>query len=241
MAISSASSERGQARILLVEDDVSLAQWIEEYLVSNGYSVTVVKRGDEAVDVILNTKPDLVLLDIMLPGKDGFEVCKEVRAAYPNPILMMTARHDEIDEVLGLEMGANDYITKPVRPRALVARIKSLLKNTTTPEKLSADTTINIGGLSLDSTARSVHINGIPLSLSSSEYNVFWALAQSAGEPISRENLVNAIRKIEYNGYDRSIDIVVSRLRKKIGDDSGSPTRIVTVWGKGYMLATSVW
>ncbi|MDO6423363.1 response regulator transcription factor [Saccharophagus degradans] len=234
-------TNHGRTTILLVEDDASLAQWIADYLTNNNYHVTTVMRGDEAVNVILTTKPDLVLLDIMLPGKDGFEVCKEVRASYPNPILMMTARDDEIDEVLGLEIGANDYITKPVRPRALVARIKSLLKNTAAADKPDVASTINIGGLSIDNTARSVHINGVPLSLSSSEYNVFWVLANNAGEPISRENLIKAIRKIQYNGYDRSIDIVVSRLRKKIGDDSSAPTRIVTVWGKGYMLATSVW
>lgn len=226
--------------VLLVEDDDSLAQWIEEYLVTNGYKVCTVKRGDEAVEVILSTEPDIVLLDIMLPGLDGFEVCKQVRTAYSKPILMMTARDDEIDEVLGLEIGANDYITKPVRPRALVARIKKLLQaNHAKPKEPS--NTINIGGLSLDNTARSVHVNGIAVALSSSEYNVLWALARVAGEPITRENLVKAIRNIEYNGYDRSIDIVVSRLRKKMGDDATSPTRIVTVWGKGYMLATSVW
>lgn len=166
-------TNHGKTTILLVEDDASLAQWIADYLTNNNYHVTTVMRGDEAVKVILTTKPDLVLLDIMLPGKDGFEVCKEVRASYPNPILMMTARDDEIDEVLGLEIGANDYITKPVRPRALVARIKSLLKNTAAADKSDVASTINIGGLSIDNTARSVHVNGVPLSLSSSEYNVF--------------------------------------------------------------------
>ena len=225
--------------ILLVEDDLSLAQWFDDYLTSHGYRVTTIARGDKAVDAILKLNPDLVLLDIMLPGKDGFEVCKDVRPHFKKPILMMTARDDEIDEVLGLEIGANDYLTKPVRPRALIARIKALLKTTVfSDEPTSA---INIGGLSFDNTARSVHINGIALTLSSSEYNVFWALANKAGEPISRENIVKAIRNIQYNGYDRSIDIVISRLRKKIGDNPNAPTRIVTIWGKGYMLATQGW
>lgn len=225
--------------ILLVEDDLSLAQWFDDYLTSHGYRVTTIARGDKAVDAILKLNPDLVLLDIMLPGKDGFEVCKDVRPHFKKPILMMTARDDEIDEVLGLEIGANDYLTKPVRPRALIARIKALLKTTVLSDEPT--NAINIGGLSFDNTARSVHINGIALTLSSSEYNVFWALANKAGEPISRENIVKAIRNIQYNGYDRSIDIVISRLRKKIGDNPNAPTRIVTIWGKGYMLATQGW
>jgi DNA-binding response OmpR family regulator len=225
--------------VLLVEDDLSLAQWFDDYLTSHGYRVTTIARGDKAVDAILKLNPDLVLLDIMLPGKDGFEVCKDVRPHFKKPILMMTARDDEIDEVLGLEIGANDYLTKPVRPRALIARIKALLKTTVLSDEPTS--AINIGGLSFDNTARSVHINGIALTLSSSEYNVFWALANKAGEPISRENIVKAIRNIQYNGYDRSIDIVISRLRKKIGDNPNAPTRIVTIWGKGYMLATQGW
>lgn len=228
--------------VLLVEDDEALGEWVKDYLSGKGYSVEVCKRGDTAIERIKQTPPDLLLLDGMLPGLDGLEVCKAVRGFYHRPIIMLTARDEEIDEVLGLEVGADDYLTKPVKPRILLARIKAALRNTLiTPQLEEQAKMIRLAGLQIVQSARSVTLNGEEVKVSSNEFDLLWLLAEQAGEVVKREYLVNNLRGFEYDGFDRSIDIRVSRLRKKLGDNSSEPYRIKTIWGKGYLLAKDVW
>ena len=239
------------AHILLVEDDIDLAEWIADYLSARDFKVTTCHRGDEAVDLILSLNPDIVLLDGMLPGMDGLDVCKTVRASFDNPIIMITARDEEIDEVLGLEMGADDYITKPVRARVLLARIRGLLrrevkarsegKSKLTDDELESKGILKFSGLVISAQARSVTLDGELIKVSSNEFDVLWFLATKAGQVVSRKELVSHFRGFDYDGFDRSIDLRISRLRKKLKDDSSEPFRIKTIWGKGYLFANDVW
>jgi len=233
--------------ILVVEDDASLAQWVSDYLTDHDYQVSVANRGDTAVELIASDMPDIVILDIMLPEKDGFDVCREVRGFYPRPILMLTACTEETDEVLGLELGADDYLAKPVKPRVLLARIKALLRRTAEASVNEAaadevpDYLRSFGGLTIDSQSKTVTLHGEVINVTANEFDVLWLLASHAGQVISRTELVSQLRGIDYDGFDRSIDIRISRLRKKLKDDPGQPFKIKTVWGKGYMFATDAW
>ncbi|WP_039990066.1 response regulator [Paraglaciecola arctica] len=232
-----------QQHIMLVEDDMSLAEWFSDYLTEHGYLVTLVNRGDAAVELIREDQPDLVVLDIMLPVKDGFDVCREVRGFYQGPILMMTARDQEMDEVLGLELGADDYVTKPIKPRAMLSRVKALLRRVnnqkqSTPE---SEDSLQFGQFQLDAHSRTTLLDGRKVAISTNEFDVLWYLAQSAGQVVNRNELVKAIRGIDYDGFDRSMDIIVSRLRKKLGDDANNPYRIKTIWGQGYLFVIDAW
>lgn len=224
--------------ILVVEDDTSLAEWICDYLSQHNYRVSLATTGTLAVQRIAREAPDLVVLDVMLPEKNGFDVCKEVRQFFAKPILMMTASGDEVDEVLGLELGADDYITKPVKPRVLLARIKALLRR---EPPTSLDSSRSFGRLFIDAQSKSVTLAGAPLEISSHEFDVLWLLACRAGEVVSRTELVSQLRGIEYDGFDRSVDIRISRLRKKLGDSADAPSKIKTVWGRGYLFAPDAW
>lgn len=223
--------------ILIIEDDESLASWIADYLIDQNFLVGISNRGDQAVELIKADSPDLVLLDINLPAKDGFDICREVRSFYHKPILIMTARDDEFDEVLGLELGADDYVTKPIRARALLARIKSLLRRNEI-ESQDADLSqhLDFGRLTIDLKSRSVRFDNQILDISSNEFNVLWVLASQEGVIVSRETLIKELRGIEYDGFDRSTDILVSRLRKKLSLKLESQQVIKTVWGKGYLF-----
>jgi two-component system OmpR family response regulator/two-component system response regulator RstA len=182
--------------------------------------------------------PDLVVLDLMLPVKNGFDVCREVRAFYPRPILMITAGTEEADEVLGLELGADDYLSKPIRPRLLLARIKALLRRGNEKDVLRTRT---FGRFRIDSRSRTVTIAGTVIAMTGNEFDVLWLLASHAGEVISRDDLVTRLRGIDYDGFDRSIDIRISRIRRKLEDDPEQPVKIKTVRGRGYLFAGDVW
>lgn len=225
--------------ILVVEDDKSLAEWISDYLTENNFDVAIANRGDEAINLVKSDEPDLVVLDINLPIRDGFEVCQEIRNFYSKPVLMLTAREDESDEVSGLESGANDYLIKPVRPKALLARINSLLARTS-----SSALTGNMreyGEFKIDADSRSVFLGQNSIDVSSHEFDLLWLLSKQAGTVMSRDEIVGQMRGIEYDGFNRSVDIMISRLRKKLGDDSAKPSKIKTVWGKGYVFASDAW
>jgi len=225
-----------QEHILVVEDDASLAQWVADYLIENGYQVSVANRGDDAIALIKDDVPDLVILDINLPQVDGFSVCKAVRSFYSNPILMLTARGEEQDEVHGLEAGADDYLIKPIRPKALLARLQTLLRR----DEVSANA-YSFGEFSIDANNRSANLSQKVLQLSSNEFDLLWLLASNAGVVLSRDDIVSQMRGIEYDGFDRSIDILISRVRKKINDDPVQPHLIKTVRGKGYLFAQDAW
>jgi len=246
-----------QQHILLVEDEQSLSDWIAEYLTMRGFKVTQTARGDEAVTLIQSLNPDLVLLDGMLPGMDGVDVCKTVRPEFTNAIIMITARDEEADEVLGLEMGADDFLVKPIRARALLSRIKILLnKQNQTSLVLSDDPLANdpsndnelrFNKLIINASTRQVTLADEQINLSTKEFDVLWLLANSAGQVVSREQLVTDLRGFEYDGFDRSIDLQVSRLRKKLNGKNvdkstdNQTDRIKTIWGKGYLFVKDVW
>ncbi|KAA1160098.1 response regulator transcription factor [Pseudoalteromonas fuliginea] len=228
--------------ILLVEDDVSLAQWVAEYLTEQGYTTHVCHRGDEVVGQVKTLNPSIVLLDIMLPGQDGISVCRELRSFYNSPIIMLTARDEEMDEVIGLEVGASDYVMKPVRPRALLARIKAALRQNNEPNKsLANEKLITVGTLSINTESRSVKLNDLDINISSAEYLLLHYLTSNAGQVVSRDAVFKATKGREYDGLDRSVDVLISALRKKFNDDPQNPTKIKTIWGRGYLLVSTAW
>ena len=228
-----------QKKILLVEDDQSLAEWICDYLRSHDYELTHIAQGNLAIETIKSVQPDLIILDVLLPQKNGFDICKEARTFFNKPILMLTACGDEADEILGLELGASDYISKPVKPRILLARLKAFLRQEYQESMVSK--TLSFGQLKLIEDTKSVFYQNEPVSLTSNEFDLLWILAAQAGQVVSRESLVEQVRGIEYDGLDRSVDIRISRLRKKLGDNSTQPFRIKTIWAKGYLFAPDTW
>lgn len=227
--------------ILIVEDDKELASWMQDYLVTKNYKVSAIDRGDEAVSFIKREVPDLVILDGMLPGIDGIDVCKMVRPEFSNIIIMVTARDEEIDEVVGLEVGADDYMTKPVRARVLLSRIRKHLERQAqlveNPPKLGNEKLLIFNNLTIDRSAMSVSLNGSDIKISSHEFEVLWLLAKNAGNVVTREQLVSQLRGFDYDGFDRSMDLKISRIRKKIRNESSDTDRIKTIWGKGYLFA----
>ncbi|MEY2634055.1 MAG: hypothetical protein RIR00_2709 [Pseudomonadota bacterium] len=230
------------ARILLVEDDERLAELTAEYLRKNEFTVGIEGRGDTAVPRILAEQPDLIVLDIMLPGQDGFEVCRAIRPGYRGVVLMLTARDEDFDQILGLELGADDYIAKPVQPRLLLARIKALLRRSapTAPGDGSDDSCV-FGQFRISLATRNATLGGEAIDLTTAEFDLLWLLASHAGSVLSRDDLLQNLRGIGFDGLDRSIDARISRLRKKIGDDPENPTRIKTVRGKGYLFSRHDW
>ncbi|WP_339799764.1 response regulator [uncultured Marinobacter sp.] len=232
-------------RILIVEDDERLADLTREYLESNGLVVSLETHGGNAVERIRNEQPDLVVLDLMLPGEDGLSICRRVRPFYNRPIIMLTARTDDLDQVLGLEMGADDYVGKPVKPRVLLARIRALLRRSGSGvnghseadnEAPVEPVRLQFNDLVVDCSMREAWLNDESIDLTSAEFDLLWLLARSAGRVLSREEIFTALRGIEYDGQDRSIDVRVSRIRPKIGDDPVHPRRIKTVRSKGYLF-----
>ncbi len=230
-------------RILLVEDDVQLAALIGEYLREHELLVEVDHRGDSGAERILREAPDLVVLDVLLPGLNGMDVCRRVRAEYAGPILMLTARDDDIDEIIGLELGADDYVKKPVEPRVLLARIRALLRRTSqnSATHVSEPRTFSFGSFSIDQSARRVTLAGESVELTTGEFDLLWLLASAAGTVLSRDAILASLRGIDYDGLDRSIDIGISRLRAKLQDTATPPTRIKTVRGRGYLFVPDAW
>ena len=220
--------------IVLVEDDVDLANLIKERLEGEGFTVRHEVNGRAACDLIAEVSPDLVVLDIMLPGMDGFEVCRTVRPGYRGPILILTALDDDLDQVLGLELGADDFVVKPVKPRVLLARIRALLRRaqTAAPDVPRA----TVGALTVDATRREATLGDRAVDLTTVEFDLLWYLASRAGEVVSRQDLYRAIFNYDYDGLDRSVDVYISRLRQKLGDDPAMPHYIKTVRGVGYLL-----
>jgi len=226
--------------ILLVEDDSRLAELVRGYLELNGFRVSIETRGDRVSDTVQRDSPDLIILDLGLPGRDGFSVCKELRPNYSKPILMLTARDDNIDHVLGLELGADDYVIKPVEPRVLLARINALLRRSSAPVSVDLKP-LRFGRLTVNPAARAATLNEQPLSLSSNEFDLLYLLSSRAGEVQSREALYLNLYKREYDGMDRTLDVRISHLRKKLGDDADNSERIKTVWGHGYLFVPDAW
>ena len=225
-------------KILLVEDDITLANWVSEYLTQQNFIVEHVERGDLVMSAIAKSNPDLILLDVMLPGLNGVEVCRLVRQQSAVPIIMLTARADEFDEIIGLEAGANDYVIKPVRPRILLARIQSALRN-----KISAPLNqyLEFGLLSMDQNSKRVIYQNKEIDLSTNLYAFLWYLASHAGEVVDRDSVFKALKSREYDGIDRRFDVMLSTLRKLFNYDPQSPKKFKTIWGKGYLFVADAW
>jgi DNA-binding response OmpR family regulator len=222
--------------VLLVEDDRRLAELTREYLAGHGVAVTVVGDGRRGLEEALRGRFDAVLLDLMLPGKDGLEVCRELRARSDVPILVLTARGEEADRVMGLELGADDYLAKPFSPRELLARLRAVTRRAK-GRAGPARGAVRVGGLVVDPDARKVTLDGHEVALTGYEFALLEALARRAGRVLSREQLMELARGSAEEAFDRSVDVHVSRLRQKLGDDPKRPRLIKTVRGAGYVLA----
>ncbi|ETX10850.1 transcriptional regulator [Marinomonas ushuaiensis DSM 15871] len=231
--------------ILIVEDDERLALLTQEYLQKNGFNVDIESDGRKAISRIVAEQPSIVILDLMLPGADGFTVCRSVRSEYKGPILMLTARSDDVDQILGLEIGADDYVSKPAKPRVLLARIQSLLRRSSQDagpslSSVKKEQNLTFGPLKIDNSRREAWLLDEEVELTSAEFDLLWLLSSNAGRILSREEIFGELRGIEYDGQDRSVDVRVSRIRSKIGDDPIHPRRIKTIRSKGYLFVKEV-
>ena len=229
-------------KILVVDDEISLQETLSYNLKRQGYEVESVGDGPTALEAARRIKPDLLILDIMLPGMDGIEVCRILRQEMSTPVLMLTARDDEIDRIVGLEVGADDYLTKPFSMRVLLARVKALLRRVRLMrEELSTTTSsgdskpiLTNDNLSIDTIRREIRLNAQPLAMKPKEYELLLFLAQHRGQVLSREFILERVWGWDYIGDSRTVDVHIRWLREKIEADSSSPQRIVTVRGAGY-------
>ncbi len=234
-------------RIVFVEDDAAIGRLIADFLSRHDMSVHIEPRGDTALAVIEAQQPDLVMLDIMLPGLDGLSVCRELRPRFNGPIVMLTALDSDMNQILGLELGANDYILKTTPPAVLLARLRVQLR-ASRPQETPASPAPNLrsralqfGALRIDPESRDVRLQDERIVLSTADFDLLWELATHAGQVLNREQLFRALRGIDYDGLDRSIDVAISRLRRKLHDDTENPQRIKTVRQRGYLLAPNAW
>jgi DNA-binding response OmpR family regulator len=228
-----------EIRVVYVEDDERLARLTTQYLSSHRVEVHVVSRGDQVIAAVLRLRPDVVLLDLMLPGVDGLDVCRQLRSRTDVPIIMVTARTEEADRVLGLEGGADDYVPKPFQSRELLARIRAQARRARGESGPRAERLV-VGRLVIDATTMQVAVGDRPISLTSSEFALLHVLAQRAGRVFGREQLLQLLHGSSDEAFDRSIDVVVSRLRHKIEDDPRNPRMLKTIRGAGYMLTPEV-
>ena len=228
-------------RILIIDDDIELCELLSDYLSSEGFTVETVNHGEEGAEQALAKEYALVVLDVMLPGMNGFDVLRKIRKTSKLPVIMLTARGDDIDRIVGLELGADDYLPKPFNPRELVARVRAIQRRT---EVASAQTSaaqrsseVSVGDVMLSTVSRSVKRDGEPVELTSVEFTLLEVLLRQAGQVISREELVEKALGRQLSAYDRSIDVHVSALRKKLGHHYGNSERIKTIRSVGYLYS----
>ena len=221
-------------RLLIIDDDARLAAMVSDYLTAAGFVVERRFTGREGLAALDGAAFDAVILDVMLPDIDGFEVCRILRARAQTPILMLTARGEEMDRVVGLEIGADDYLAKPFSPRELQARIRAILRRARGPAAAAA---LRFGRLAIDRESRSVRLDGEEKSLTSYQFDLLAALADNAGRVLNRERLLDLVKGEDLDAFDRSIDVHISRIRAAIEDDPKHPRRIITVRGAGYVFA----
>jgi DNA-binding response OmpR family regulator len=219
------------ATILIIDDDEKLLRLLIDYLAQFDYAVLVAATPTAGLKLLEKKDPDLVVLDIMLPEKNGFEVCREIRATNDVPIIMLTARGEVTDRIVGLELGADDYLSKPFEPRELIARIQSVLRR---GRDRSGKRRYPYGDLVIDTQKRLVTLKKQSIDLSTSEFEVLLLLAKNKGRVFTREQIMNNLRGVDWSAFDRSVDVLISRLRQKLGDDPKKPSFIKTIWGSGY-------
>ncbi|MBC7460614.1 MAG: response regulator transcription factor [Thermoleophilia bacterium] len=226
------SDTKGQ-HILIVEDEENISSFVKLYLEREGFNVTIAPTGAAAISAF-EEKVDLVTLDLMLPDMDGLEICRQIRAKSTVPIIMLTARDEDIDKIVGLEVGADDYVTKPFNARELVARIKSILRRANAPVKTSKR--LECGHIQIDAARRECLIDGEQVMLAPKEFDLLWELLERNGDVLDREHLLEKVWGYTFAGDTRTVDVHVRQLRKKLGDECP----IVTVWGSGYKVGTEV-
>ena len=233
--------------IVFVEDDPEVGSLIAAYLARHDIEVILEPRGDLAEEKILHVQPDLVLLDIMLPGKDGMTICRDLRGRWQGPIVLLTSLDSDMNHILSLEMGANDYILKTTPPAVLLARLRLHLRQRASAEReapapsLTPHKAMRFGTLSIDPVNRQVMLSGELIALSTADFDLLWELATHAGQIMDRDALLKNLRGVSYDGMDRSVDVAISRLRKKLQDSATEPYRIKTVRNKGYLFAPHAW
>ena len=223
------------SKVLIIDDDRKHSELLQAYFKRFGINLVCAYDAVEGFKLLRREEPDLLLLDIMLPGKDGFEICREVRKTSNLPIIMLTARGDVIDRVSGLELGADDYIGKPFEPRELVARVQATLRRAESAGSTTGE--MHFDGMTIDVEKRTLHVDGKPVELTSMEFELLVILARRPGRKLSRDDILSELRGIDAAILTRSVDIMVSRLRQKIGDSSKPFRFIQTVWGRGYSFA----
>lgn len=228
-----------EPHLLIIDDDVRLIELLTEYLQMNQFTVSHRLNGIHAVDNIRDLSPDIIILDYMMPEKDGLEVLKDIRHASDIPVIMLTAKGDETDRIVGLELGADDYLPKPFNPRELLARIKAVLRRQGPEQKnipTKDDTQICVDGLVLNTAAHTIEVNKKVIDLSTTEFNILRVFMKHPNQVLSRDQIMTMAQGKDFMAFDRSIDIHVSKLRSKIETDPASPKRIKTIWGTGYMF-----
>ena len=223
-------------RVLLVEDDPRLAEMLSEYLGQAGFRMSLATLGAAALRQLADSPYDAVVLDLMLPDMDGLDVCRQIRTSSDTPVLMLTARGDAIDRIIGLELGADDYLPKPFEPRELLARLRAILRRRA-PGRTAADLPLHFGRLDIDTAARAVLLDGVRCDLTGYQFDLLLALAENAGRVLSRETLMDKVKGEHLEAFDRSIDVHMSRIRAAIEADPKKPRRVITVRGAGYVFA----
>lgn len=221
--------------ILVVDDDERLRDLVAEYLGGRGYTVKKAEDGDRGLEHLRSDAIDLVVLDVMMPGRDGFEICREIRRTSRVPVIMLTARGDETDRIVGLELGADDYLPKPFNPRELLARIQAVLRRS--EAEPAKDAPVTAGPITVFPERRVATMNGRTLELTTTEFEILRTLVANAGRVIPRERLMELARGADFAAFERAVDVHVSHLRKKLGDDPKAPTYLKTVRGIGYTIS----
>jgi two-component system response regulator RstA len=228
-------SRRG--RVLIIEDSARLAASIRDYLERHGFEVAIEGDGAAAAARFERVRPDLVILDLMLPGRDGLAICRDLRRLNRVPILILTAKSESIDQVLGLEMGADDYVVKPVEPRVLLARVEALLRRARGAANEAREARLVAGRVEIDGGRRSATLDGNPVDLTTGDFDILWLLASRQGTVVTRDEILRVVRGIDYDGLDRSIDARICRLRRKLQEAGGAESMIKTVRLRGYLFA----
>jgi two-component system phosphate regulon response regulator OmpR len=227
-------------KVLIIDDDERLCNLLKEYLEGSGFQVFILGDGSGALKIIERESPDIVILDIMLPGKDGLEVLKEINREYMIPVIMLTAKGEDTDRIIGLELGADDYIPKPFNPRELLARMRAVMRRVVPelneePEKVNENNII-AGGIILNRSRHTITVNNQEMDLSLTEYKILEALMKKPNIVLSRDEIMNSARGKDLMAFDRSIDVHISKLRAKLEKDPRYPKKIKTIWGSGYMF-----
>jgi two-component system phosphate regulon response regulator OmpR len=229
-----------QKKVLIIDDDAKLRMLLEEYLGGYDFQVLTLEDGTHALSTIETKSPDMVILDIMMPKMDGLEVLKRIRSEYQVPVIMLTARGEDADRIVGLELGADDYLPKPFNPRELLARMKAVWRRSLPGDRSGSEPDeghlVRAGGLVLNKATQTVMVDDKEIDLSTTEYKLLEALMEHANRVLNRDQLMNLARGRDFMAFDRSIDVHISKLRAKVESGPGSPKRIKTVWGTGYMF-----